>query len=352
QLTDDQHRETPRQITADTVTSFERAVVLGGRDTVTLIDDYAPAKTARQRNDLAEKLECIIRMVGDGSTKSRSNTLLEDVQGEGVQGTVVLTGELTGKGLSSNLRCFFCTIQRECVNIELLTYFQDNPFLFTTLVQNFACFVGEHWDAVVENIRGAFQDERNRARNYIYEKRLVDSTAILCLTCNILRQFLIQWCEQDRESVGGFIEQMKEYIRQMGAISEVMSTEDTVMVQIARVVEQYIDNKQMMLLQRRPNEETLASIDGFEEDGFIYFLPEKLYGIVKKFFSAADLYLPLDMNEFARALCEEGIAVASSNGKNKKTYYARVLVGNARKQNFIKINKEFLHHYVEAGENR
>lgn len=96
QLTDEKHRNTVRRIDSDTIVSFERALVKSGRDTTTLFDDYAPAKTAQKKTEMQNKLEAIIRMVGDGSTKSRSNEKLQDVQGDGVHGAVVITGELRG----------------------------------------------------------------------------------------------------------------------------------------------------------------------------------------------------------------------------------------------------------------
>ena len=146
QLTDDAHRDYPRRIDTDTVVSFERAIVTKGRDTITLIDDYSPAKTAQKKAELQNKLEAIIRMVGDGSTKSRSNQSLDDVQGEGVQGGVVLTGELRGKGVSSNLRCLYCQMYREQANVEIVTWFQDNPYAYTTLIESFTEYLSENWD--------------------------------------------------------------------------------------------------------------------------------------------------------------------------------------------------------------
>ena len=91
QLANEMFRDTPRRINTDTVTSFERGIILNGRDTVTLIDDYAPAKSPRQQADNDEKLESIIRMVGDGTGKNRSNPDLEDCRSEGVKGVVALT---------------------------------------------------------------------------------------------------------------------------------------------------------------------------------------------------------------------------------------------------------------------
>ena len=59
-------------------------------------------------------------------------------------------------------------------------------------------------------------------------------------------------------------------------------------------------------------------------------------------FRVTNIYQPMNMDEIVKALCEEGIIMPSSNGKDKKTYYARVLIGSNKKRNFIKIKKETL----------
>lgn len=56
QLAKPKNRDNPRRIDADTINSLERAIVTSGRDTVLLLDDYAPAKTAHKKGELANKL--------------------------------------------------------------------------------------------------------------------------------------------------------------------------------------------------------------------------------------------------------------------------------------------------------
>ena len=314
---------------------------MNGRDTVTLIDDYAPAKTPRQKIDLEEKLERIIRMVGDRSTKSRSNTNLEDCRGEGVKGTVVLTGELIGKGLSSNLRCFYCGIQRECVNEDVVTYFQDNPYSFTTVIQYFAFFIGERWEEFVDYIKRSFPKEREIIRNSLTERRLVDSAAVLRLTCEIIRAFLIE-CGINTMEVNRMIEEMQKGVLMMAAISENISLEETPAVRFVKVIDQLLQSRKLNMIMRRPTEEDLGYIDGFNDGEFYYFLPDNLYEKVKRVFYSTNIYLPLNLDEMVKALAEEGISIPSSNGQGKKVYYARVLIEQNKKRNFIKIRKDVL----------
>lgn len=341
QLTDEQHRAIPRRIDSDTITSFERGIILNGRDTITLIDDFAPAKSSKQKADIEAKLESIIRMVGDGSTKSRSNTNLEDCRGEGVQGAVVMTGELIGKGLSSNLRCFYCGIRREKINEEMVTFFQDNPYHFTTLINYFASFVALDWEKIVECIKTSFQSERKEVKKFIKERRLVDSTVILRLTCKIIYKFLIQ-CGRNKTEVNNFIEEMQQQILIMAQISESISMEETLAVRFVKIINYLLLTKNLTILDGRPNEESITFIDGFCDKEFYYFLQENLYNKVNQIFYTTKVYFPLSLNEIVKELFEENIIIPSSNGSGKKTYYARILIGPNKKCNFLKIKKDTL----------
>ena len=341
QLSDDKHRDTPRRIDSDTITSFERGIIESGRDTVTLIDDFSPAKTPKQQADNEAKLESIIRMVGDGSTKSRSNTNLEDCRGEGVQGIVAITGELLGKGLSSNLRCFYCGICRGDVNEDVVSYFQDNPYRFTTLINHFASYVAVNWEQIVAFIKNSFQAERKTVGQFLKERRLIDSAVVLRLTSKILREFLT-YSGKNETDVNALISQMQQDIITMAKNSEEIATEQTLAVRFMKFTDQLLLHKKLNIINKRPNETDLTYIDGFCDKEYYYFLPENLYAKVKQMFCLTNIYQPMNMDEIIKALYEEGIITPSSNGKDKKTYYARVLNGDNKKRSFIKIKKETL----------
>ena len=226
QIAQDNFRDVPRRIDADTCVSFERAVVLGGRDTTTLIDDYSPAKTARKKGEMQDKLETIIRMVGDGSSKSRSNVQLEDCRGEGVQGVVVLTGELAGKGVSSNLRCLYCKMQKGKVDVNTVTWFQNNPYAYTTVIASMANYVAENWSVITGYIRNSFDDERRRVSQFLNEPRVIDSAVTLRIVSDIIGKFLIQFCKKDELAVKTLVNEMKNSIITNAVISQEMSTQE------------------------------------------------------------------------------------------------------------------------------
>ena len=165
-----------------------------------------------KKKENADKLEMIVRMVGDGSSKSRSNIDLEDCRGEGVQGMIVVTGELMGKGMSSNLRCFYCRMEREKADLQLVTYFQENPYAITTLIAKFAEYIGKNWENIQVYIKREFKNKREEISKILKEKRLVDSVVSLHIASDIFAGFMLEKQGCEVEYFSHLIENMKKGI--------------------------------------------------------------------------------------------------------------------------------------------
>lgn len=340
QLCKDSDRGMPRRIDADTIVSFERAVIMSGRDTVTILDDYSPAKTSTKKKEMQDKLESIIRMVGDRSTKHRSNTDLKECSGEGVQGMVVITGELMGKGVSSNLRCLYCKMRREEANEEAITWFQNNPFGFTTVIANFAEFVGENWNDIVVFIRTQFIERRESMKVHLRERRLVDSAVTLLITNDIIKKFMVLYCGMDKIHMETICENIANGIIQNAYISQELSVVEAPSISFIKAVDELMRINQIVLNTDKIMQTETSAYDGFEDNKYFYFNPELVYKKVIAFLAQTNRYFSLDMREVFVALYDEGIIKASSNGAGKKTYCARISVGNGKKLNFLKIDKE------------
>lgn len=340
QMMPEKHREHVRRIDADTVVSFERAITVGGVDTVTLIDDYAPAKTTKKKAEMADKLEAIIRMVGDGSTKSRSNQNLEDIQGEGVQGTVVLTGEIRGKGLSSNLRCLYCEMVREQVVIENITYMQEQRYGFTTIIANYAEFLALNWEKCVYYIRQKFSQKRKEISKELKEKRLVDAVVFLHIIAEFIQSFIVDYCDYTLQEAKDLGNEMKKSVLENAAYSEEISQEETPALMFVKALN-ILRAQNKLILARKEDYIRGGKYCGFEDENFVFLEPEAIYEQVLRYLRNINKFFPLDMRETVIALYEEGIIKTYSNGTGKKTYYARIALGK-QKYKFIKISKKIL----------
>lgn len=347
QLCDDKTRDTPRRIDTDTVVSLERALVESGYDTVTLIDDYNPAKTRKRKAQMEEALEFVVRYIGDMSSKSRSNVQLQDCRGEGVQGTVVITGELRGKGLSSNLRCLYCRMVREKANLEAVTWFQDNPAAYTTVLHEFAEYVGKNWMTIVRYIKESFSFMRKRIDGILSERRLIDSVVTLQIVNHILCRFLREYCDiWDLSKIWG-TRNIEQDILSNALMSQAVSSEDSPSMLFIRALNELMGVKSIVLATRKITEQDLATYDGFEDENYLYFNPTTVFKKVRNFYMASNIEFVMDIKEIVAALYDDGIIKTSPNGSGKQTYYARVSISNGKKQNFLKIHKEKFKHVLD-----
>lgn len=336
QLTRDDDRDHPRRIDADTPTSLERALVSSGIDTITLFDDYAPHKTRQKMNIMKDNLETIIRMVGDGSTKSRSNANLEDRRGEGVKGMVAITGELKGDGLSSNLRCLFCEIDKKYVDVETVTWFQHQKKAFNTLIFHFTNFLGEKWWYVKNYIQTEFDPLRKQAGKHLRERRLIDTLVTLWIMDIIIQYFLESYCGANEKQIRRQIRNMQSGVEEVVVRSELLSGEQNVGKLFMETVLMMKSTSKLKIKEGRFELMDLQLYDGYIEGKYIYFLPDNLFQKVDSWLRKGKMDFSLNMRETGKLLVKEGYVQTSPNGHSARTTYTRIYIKPKGKVNFLK----------------
>ncbi len=332
----------------DSLASLERGIALNGTDTITLVDDFCPPKDSKEQREKTEKIELLRRIAGDGVTKSRSNSRLDDVRGENVSGVIAVTGEITGNGMSSMLRCFFCPMMRNSVNLEILTEFQDDPMLYTTVIVYLSQFLGNNWERLINYIKESISSERKIWRRYLNEPRVVDAASQFGIAANILGGFLKAFCRQDALEVDSLIAEMRNSLMQNAMISEASSVEESLADRIVRAINLLLLGNDFIILDVRPTPSTFSDMDGFRENGYLYMRPEKLYTKVAQVFASRGMKLSINAYEMARLLVSEGIAESTPNGKGKRINFARIPVGDDKHVQFIKIFENGLTDYPNS----
>ena len=335
QLCEEQFRKTPRRIDSDTATSLEVALTQAGCDTTTLIDDYAPPKTIGQKRAMTDKLEMLIRIVGDGSTKSRSNANLADCRGAGLKGMIAITGEIRGTGLSSNLRCLYCELRKEMVDIETLSWFQENDKIFTTLIWYFVCYLSNTWKSQVSIIRMNFEDERKKARRTVKAGRLVDTLATMSLLIEMLDSFFYSCCGHPLYE-GTWKDKARQGVESVVNRSEVLSSEEEPARQFMSMLCTLLSTEKIKIVEDKKRLLPFDA-DGFV-DGYLYLLPEKVYRKVDAELRATRGCRLPDLEQLTKFLLLEGYILPIANGSQKRTYYARIDIGTGRKVRFFRMS--------------
>lgn len=349
QLCEEEYRDFPRRIDSDSAVSLERGIVVKGCDTITLIDDYSPAKTEQKKREMNDKVEMVIRMVGDGSSRSRSNVSLEDKRGEGVKGMVAITGELRGKGISSNLRCFYCKMEREYANTDIVTWFQENPYAYCTFIAEYTKYLSEYWETVSVMIKRLFPSARKDIGKVLTERRLVDSTAMLYIATYNIRDFLINWCGMSASVIDNVVDEMQDGIVKSAIISQQLSVEELPSVTFIRAIDDLIRINSIVLKIYGGKDEISYEDDGFEDNENYYFNPEIVHKKVISFINSTNRYFPFDLKETMEMLADDKIIQTAPNGTGKRTFCQRILFSNGKKYRFLKLNKVMFENIVQTG---
>ncbi len=281
-----------------------------------------------------------IGIVGDGSSRSRSNIKLEDNRGLGVQGMVVLTGELMGRGVSSNLRCLYCKLRRGDVNVENVSWFQDRPYAYTTLMAAFAEYAGQNYERIEAYIRDKFDLERREISKAFTERRLVDTAVTLCLASDILHGFLLDYCAMERSEVDAIIASMHSSVVECAFISQEMSKEESPSEVFIQAIAVLMRMNQIVLNTEKIKMSEVSEYDGFEDEKYFYLNPETVHKKVVAFVNRTNRYFPYDLREIQVMLADDKIIKTASNGMGKRTFCTRIPVGNGKKLSFLKIPKE------------
>lgn len=350
QLVRESNRGTPRRIDFDTEASLECALASEGTDTVTLLDDVTPGKTDTGRSRIINNLELVLRMVGDGSSKSRSNGKHENVRGAGVHGTVVITGEIMASGLSSNLRCLYLLFEKPSVDLKKLDWFQKNPLLVCTLIAHLTNFVSNQWERIVEMIITKFYDYRIMVSERLVSGRLIDCCAQLNIIADIMREFLLVYCSAAPELVNSFFKNQQGRILDVVARSEKLTDESDPADTFMEALISALENRDFTILNHRFSPSDLDSADGFVDSEHIYILEQRCYIKTTEWLSKGKIHYSFNLKQTERLLSESEYIVTAPNGARKITYCARIAVGKT-KVNFLKLRLDKLRVFRLAQDN-
>lgn len=211
-------------------------------------------------------------------------------------------------------RDYYCGMEREKVNIEVVSWFQENPFAYTTVIAAFAEYVGCNWDVIVSDIKSRFNLERKMVAEVVTERRLIDSAVVL----RIANALISQSVSQEEEPSITFIKTIDNLMR----IKEIQLTDKNTLVRT-------------------------STYDGFEDADYYYFNPQNTHRKVVKYLMLSNNYYPLDLRETLAALGDGKLIHKARNGEGKHTYCVRVHIGEGKKQSFIKISKSVFNSVIE-----
>lgn len=186
------------------------------RSAVMLIDDLAPTQDIHDLKSMKSNLEVVVRAFGDGTGHKRATVDYE------AEGGAIITGEIVAGACESSLaRCLFIKIEKEKVDVNLLSYLQNSKNMVKqfalSLISNISYLINDCNDDVIGFIEKRGKEIRYSHRGKYYNERFGEYQAQLQVTLEILMMIARKFCLLSADEVNSL------YNRYISAINEVIT---------------------------------------------------------------------------------------------------------------------------------
>lgn len=314
-------KDTPEANFNDTDTALE--IKLGtAYSRVLLVDDFRPPVTAAAGRQNLEKLEKIIRFVGDRISKARSNPELGRAKEFPPTGCCLITGEDTGGSHSSLLRCLVLSIEKGDIDGRKLQKYQDDPVLLQTHMYHFLNWCGVHGDRLIRMIKERFKKERNYFSTKVHERRIADTGATLALVAHIFLCYAAMVGALTENSMLQLEQEWRSVITQSLQFSEDYSKEkNPAAMYLGALFDMYQSGRVAIASEISTYEPTKHL--GYMKDGDWWMRKNDLYRLVVQYWGGLGVTFPLSLVKVNEALDDQGLIGISyqvSNGVKKKLY--------------------------------
>ena len=159
---------------------------------------------------MAEKLENLVRIFGDGNEKVRSSPSMKLRQSYQISCCPLFLGEDIVGSQSSLLRCLLLKLEKGMIDGTRLRVFQEHPEIMQTHLYHFLNICGQNAAQIIHFIRQEFPRQREAFSQMIREPRLVDTAAIL----QVMAQIILLYADRVGAWSADIQSQMGEYFRQ------------------------------------------------------------------------------------------------------------------------------------------
>ena len=300
------------------------------KDSVLLLDDYHPTTLSTEKKAMESLASHILRIYGDGISKSRSNKNLGKAQEYPPRGLCVITGEDIIGGESSVARFIGIEVCPGDYQTNILAYYQNNPLLYSTHMYYFIEWVSKNFNRITQIIKGNFLSYRDSMLNYFRHKRLSDSYAFLCLTYDILFEYCTSVINIDMRNIFYKKDYIKNIIKETIKLHEQSTTNQDPAILYLMAIQELILSKRCKVVDKNENKNE-NNIIGYKDDEYYYLIPGVAYNNVVEFWKKQNIEFPVGSDRVNKALDELKIIKTSLEGNTIKRTI-KVTINGERKR--------------------
>lgn len=313
-------------------------------DAILMVDDFVPFTSGKQMSEQMKKSETIIRSYGDREPRKRSQVYakINNVpEYSPIKGCCLITGEIfKTESESSDTRVIQLPFETGDVDLDRLTYYQENVLNYPTFLYDFILYLQGHIPVIEQTIKEEIRRVRADHPNDINTPRFVDTLAIMAAEIQIFYEYAVEKAFLTQE------EAEKQKANDLEIIEEIIAKNDhdaktkSPGTLICLAMREGIKSEGLKLHYLREAND-LKAFEGvmLEDEEYFYILPETLWKLWKEYCRIKGLEVQYKTGrELNAPLKKENLLLIKAEGKNQQQR-ATHKIGNFTTKRFFCIKK-------------
>lgn len=316
----------------DTITALEQKGY-EYKDSPLIIDDFHPAASVKEKNQLNETFQFLLRTYGDCIAKSRSTKNLTRAIEFKPRGLAIITGEdINSIGESSSARLLIINVESSTYNKEVLSYFQDNKLIVPTYVYYFLEYVANNSHRIINYISTNFNRYRNKYSKKFKHNRYADMFSCFMLIRDIIADYYISLGICNNE-LFDFEEIIFKVIQEH---QKRMSIQDPAIMFVIAINE--FSNSGKYRILDKQDSSNYSNIIGYEDKDKYYLIPGTTLNAVKQYWKSQGSVFTMSKEGTNKALqLLDVIETEIEGGKTRRTIKVKI---NNKYSRYLVIKKD------------
>lgn len=311
----------------DTITAIElKANKL--KDSLYLCDDFAPKQEYRDKKIQDSKAESIIRMYGDRVGKGRSSNKLDIKDAKRPRGMILITGEDLVCGESSNARLLSIELNRNSVDLNILTELQNNSHLLSEAMRGYIEWLlcdMENIDEVSNILLHNFNHYRDELMKIYKDNihgRTIESSAWILLGFSCMLNYMRDKNVIDEYEENDYMDRAVTVVYKLIEDQIKLISSNSPIDIFLNTLKESINSKSIRIAtlndQNQVIENKLEYICGYKDKEYYYFYTDKVYSFISYENKKRGIHLGISQRELVKQLRASGVVKVDSNNDSPK----------------------------------
>lgn len=292
------------------------------KDTLVVLDDYAPQHDARAQRELASKASQVVRSVGNRAGRERLTRNLELRATRYPRGVLLCTGEDTPPGSSINARLAVLHVEREKLNIAAITELQRQRSRLPESMRSYIDWLRPQMQELQVSLPQAHEAARNEFRNSGKHLRAPEALAHLWIGFDLFLNFGVEVGGITNDEAASWrTSAMSALLRLAGYQDDGQKAVDPARAFIETLATLRQQGKIVLHVagpgQDLPDIFSSAEMIGWKDAAYAYLLPDAARRVVSRALRESGDHMPLKERALNEALVQGGYAEPGKNSVTK-----------------------------------